>query len=89
MRVYHGTSVWEATSLVSNSRNWLYVTDTPQRAQLYADSRATHFDVSRDIRQAPGSVLVELETSDPITWSRRPADHLMAHHPCDSLRKSV
>ncbi len=75
MKVYHGTTAWEATSLVSNSRNWLYVTDTPHRAQLYADSRATHFDVSRDIRRSPGSVLVELETDDPIRWSHRPEDH--------------
>ena len=77
MKVYHGTTYWKLHNLFSsNSDNshGLYVTDTAERAQLYADAQASG-EVSLNLRHVSGSAIVELETSDEVRWSRRPDDH--------------
>ena len=74
--VFHGTAVWNLPRLLRGNDSFmgLYVTDTPQRAQRYADAQTSR-EVSADIRALPDSVIVELHTPEEITWSRRPEDH--------------
>jgi len=72
-RVWHGSTTWNAHTL-AEPRARLYVTDTPEKAQLYADAQATE-SVSDKLRFAPASVVIELETSDPLNWRRRSEGH--------------
>jgi len=75
---YHGTtnSRLGAGVLSGASTDFLglYVTDSADRAQLYADAQATR-EVCVEVRRAPSSAVVTLETDAPIVWSRRAANH--------------
>jgi len=76
MKVYHGTTSYQIPQLLcgwSRNRYGLSVTDTAERAQLYADAQASGA-VSTTPHYQPGSAVVEMETRD-VTWRRRPADH--------------
>jgi transposase len=73
-KVFHGTTTAKALSLLQPSGQLLYVTDTAERAQLYADAQATG-TVSTTVRKANGSAVVEMETDEDIEWRRRAADH--------------
>lgn len=76
MRAYHGTAVWNVAKLLEGKSTvfgGLSVTDTAERAQLYADAQATR-EVSEKIRRAAGSAVVELEVGG-VKWIRRPASH--------------
>ena len=78
MKVYHGTT-WHKLSPLASGRDdgrkvsGLYVTDTAERAQLYADARASGI-VETSLRYANHSAIVEM---DAVVkgWSRRPEDH--------------
>lgn len=75
--VYHGATTYNLHTLLSGQSNrgfGLYVTDTADRAQLYADAQATH-EVQTVIRRAPSSAVVELETTEDVRWNRRPDTH--------------
>lgn len=77
MRVFHGTATHNVFKLLegaSTRGSGLYVTDTAERAQLYADAQASG-SISRTVRNVAGSAVVELETAEPVTWDRRPDDH--------------
>lgn len=73
-KVFHGTTTAKALSLLHCGNGALYVTDTAERAQLYADAQATG-TVSTTVRKATGSAVVELETNEAVEWRRRAADH--------------
>lgn len=75
--VYHGThgsSVYQL--LDGSSRHWpgLYVTDSVEHAQRYADAQASR-EVVKEIRRVAGSAVVALVTGEAVAWSRRPDSH--------------
>lgn len=75
--VFHGTAVWNIPALLSGkSRDWsgLYVTESADLAQRYADAQATQ-EVSSEARHAVSSAVVEMNTSDTVVWRRRAENH--------------
>jgi hypothetical protein len=76
MIVYHGSTSWKIHSLAfgkSNSWLGLWITDTPERAQLYADAQASEI-VSTELRFFEDSAVAELETTE-VKWYHRSEDH--------------
>jgi hypothetical protein len=77
MKVFHGTQYYKIHNIFNGQSLdflGLYVTDTADRAQLYADAGATG-EVSTSLRFAPGAAVVELETDEPVNWIRRSETH--------------
>ena len=78
MKAYHGTTYWKVKPLLSGKSSegfgGLYVTDTPERAQLYADAQASG-EVDTALRYVPGAAVVEMEIDDSTLWYRREPDH--------------
>lgn len=77
MIVYHGTATWNVPGLLSGQSTQpprLYVTESAELAQRYADARASR-EVSAEVRRVAGSAVVTLETDETVTWMRRPAKH--------------
>ena len=77
MSVFHGTTYTSLVNLLSGqSRQFsrLSVTDTAERAQLYADAQATR-EVATEIRRATGSAVVQMTTTEDLNWIRRDEGH--------------
>jgi hypothetical protein len=84
MRVYHGRaiqirhkgkSIERLMSGVSTVFGGLYVTEDAAKATRYANAQTTG-SVSKEYHElAEGAAIIELETSEEITWRRRPASH--------------
>jgi hypothetical protein len=75
--VYHGTSVAKVAGLLAGKPDrfgGLYVTESAELAQRYADAQASR-EVSTTVRLVAGSAVVEMETAETISWRRRGADH--------------
>lgn len=75
--VYHGTKTTSLPSIIRGQTEniiGLFVTDTSERAQLYADAQAT-----REVRTAPryaaGSAVATLRSAKDVQWMRRGDDH--------------
>jgi hypothetical protein len=77
MVVYHGCASWNVEKLISgkSARLSLFVTDTVEHAARYANAQATE-EVSAKFQDLKSwACIVELETEDPIEWSRRSNNH--------------
>lgn len=77
MIVYHGTAAWNVPGLLSGQSaqlSRLYVTESAELAQRYADAQASR-EVSAEVRRVAGSAVLTLETDEAVRWLRRPADH--------------
>ena len=72
MRAYHGTTIGKIHSTLAGTSSrfsGLYVTDTLERAQLYADAQASRM-VETDVRRVSGSAVMALEVPE-TRWMHR------------------
>ena len=86
MRVYHGTTTYKGLGLAEGKARrfgGLSVTDTAERAQLYADAQASGM-VSTELRYCKSSLVVELEVA-PVEFRCRPD----SHHTLDKVEAEV